>query len=59
MAADDGWDDMAALQERCRRHLARQGIVLWSQTFEIHEADGLDQAASWLAQEIVAVLEDR
>lgn len=47
-----------ALLERCRRHMIRQRSILWSCPFDIHDDGGREQAAMWLAQEVMGVLND-
>lgn len=52
------WLPSEALLARCRRHLKRQRSVLWSEAFDVHSEESRQQAAQWLAEQIMGVLKD-
>ena len=49
------FDILDALYIGCVNYLENQHTVLWGEYFDIHEGEGITEAASWLAKVIVDV----
>lgn len=45
------------LKQFCLQYLDAQHSTLWSQSWNIYEADGRQQAADWLAATMIEVLD--